>query len=157
MKSIWKWILGIILVLVVVSLFVSMAYLMYGGGFSRQIGIGNIKEFGQFYRGPMMGQGQLYGFGGGPGHMMGRIGFISPFMFICRSFSRLVPLALLALLVYGAYRLGTRNSNLQVKTNTVPSSPVMAEASTSSIKSCRKCGGEVQEGWNNCPMCGTKQ
>ena len=159
MKAIWKWILGILLVLVVIGLFVGMAFLMHGG-FSRGFETGGGQEFGQFERGPMMGQGQIYGFGAGPGRMMGGYGFISPFMLVCRFFLRLIPLALLALLVYGAYRFGTHKTNTQVSSasaTTNLAAPAATVEETSAAKTCRKCGSELQEGWRNCPICGTKQ
>jgi hypothetical protein len=159
MKSIWKWILGILLVLVVVGLFVSLAFMLHGG-FARGVDTRGVQEFGQFERGPMMGQGQIYGFGAGPGRMMGGYGFASPFLMVCRFFLRLIPLALLALLVYAAYRFGTHRTNAKVSSAAATTSlaaPDAAVSETSAIKACRKCGSVVQEGWNNCPNCGTKQ
>ena len=160
MKKIWKCVLGILLVLVVIGLFVGMAFLMHGG-FARGVETRGVQEFGQFERGPMMGQGQIYGFGGGPGRMMSGFGFISPFMLVCRFFLRLIPLALLALIVYGAYRFGSHRTKAQASNSAAATASLAAPAAvveeTSAAKTCRKCGSELQEGWRNCPICGTKQ
>ena len=60
----------------------------------------------------------------------------------------LLPLALIGLVIYGAYRLGTRKNNV-VETPTVQS-PV------AQVRTCDKCGSVVQEGWNHCANCGRK-
>ena len=160
MKSIWKWVLGILLVLVVIGLLVGSAFLLHGFG-RGGIEAREFQGYGQFQRGPMMGEGQVFGFGGGPGRMMGGYGFGLPLIGICLFFLRgLIPLALLALVVYGAYRMGKHRTSAPDR-NAVASTnlaaPATAAGETSAVKTCRKCGSVVQDEWRNCPICGTKQ
>jgi len=161
MKSIWKWILGILLVLVVIGLFVGMAFLVHGGFGRGAIGNRGFQEYGQFERGPMMGQSQIYGYGGGPGWMMGGRGYgFSPLAFCGRFFGGLIPLILLALVVYAAYRIGKHKSTAVSSNNAATTSlaaPAAAASESPAAKTCRKCGAVVQEDWRNCPNCGTKQ
>jgi len=69
------------------------------------------------------------------------------FAFLCG----LIPLALLGLLVYSAYRLGMKQANIAMA---IPAAPVPSPAP---IHTCAKCGQPVQEDWKNCPYCGKKQ
>ncbi|HBG73833.1 MAG: hypothetical protein A2X25_01015 [Chloroflexi bacterium GWB2_49_20] len=160
MSKIWKWVLGIVLVLVIIAVLVSIPLRM--GGFLR----GGVASHGLVQsdgwngfdqRSPMMGGG--YGFDGYH-PMMGGRWFAFPMLGFGLLFLRgLIPLALLGLLVYGAFRLGKHRSNPPVST-VAASSEVMAEASVpgaSISKTCSNCGGAVQDDWHNCPYCGAKQ
>jgi len=159
MKSIWKWVLGILLVLVVIGLLVGSAFLLHGFG-RGGIEARDFQGYGQFQPGPMMGGGQIYGFDG-RGGMMGGRGFGFPLIGFCLFLLRgLIPLTLLALVVYGAYRMGTHRSSAPVSNAATPTSlaaPATAAGETSAVKTCRKCGSVVQDEWRNCPICGTKQ
>ncbi len=82
------------------------------------------------------------GYGGwgmmGPG-MMGW-GF-SPFGWIGMAFMWLIPIGVIALIVYGVVALA-RNTG-----NPPPSAP---------LAPCPNCGRGAQADWQNCPYCGTK-
>ena len=137
MKKAWKWILGIILVLVVVAALVAVPFVMrnyMAANFSFRAtqqtapGVnpqapGTNPQVPGPNRGPMMnrnfnGQGQGFGgFGGQRGPMMGggrgfsRFGGFTPFGFgfmFLGGLLRLIPLALFGLLLYGVYQLGKR-------------------------------------------------
>ncbi len=167
MKKVWKWILGILIVLVVVAGLVGLVFfvrnhmitanLRPGYGFQPQQPGNTLPQGGngnpqpRDWNGPMMRGGNGFG-----GPMMGRRGFrfsrfgrMMPFGFIFGGLMGLIPLALLVLVIYGAYRIGKGS----VK-------PVaVAATSTPSIAThaCAKCGTAVQDGSNFCPECGKKQ
>ena len=160
MSKIWKWVLGTVLVLVVIAVLVSIPLMMGGffrGGVAAHGFVQSDGWNGFDRRGPMMGGG--YGFDGYC-PMMGGYGFAFPMFGFGLLFLRgLIPLALLGLLVYGAFQLGKRKSNTPVST-VAATSEVVAESSVpdaSVSKTCRKCGGVVQDDWHNCPYCGAKQ
>lgn len=142
MKNIWKWILGIILILVVVAALVAVPFIMRNAmaanfslraaqqqtapganpqapGVNPQGNGGPMmnRNFGGFgyQRGPMMGNGRNFGRG------FPRLGF--GFMFL-GGLLRLIPLALLGLLLYGVYQLGKRAG---MRSTTVPA-PVSTQA-----------------------------
>jgi hypothetical protein len=131
MKKAWKWILGILIVLVV----------LFGLGIGARLLMANFlpARIGDFdgFRSPMMG-GRGFDRGGGIMHFGGG------FMLL----GWLIPLALFGLLVYGAYRLGMRKS----PASQVPLPPVAPVQ----VRTCTKCGQQVQEGWKNCANCGKK-
>ena len=131
MKNIWKWVLGILIVLVIVAAVVAVPLVMRsymaaripasttntlpqgrgfngnGNGWNMMPRNGNQQGQGGFNGrgGPMMGGGQGFnrGFRGG---MFSPFGF--GFMFL-GGFLRLIPWVLLALLVWGVYQLGRRS------------------------------------------------
>jgi hypothetical protein len=112
MKNFWKWILGIVVVLVV----------FFGLGIlSRLIG----PQYGAYGwpHMPMMGYG-IRGFG------------FMPFGMI---FMWLVPLAFLALLVFGVLWVV---KSLKGNHSSVPN------------RVCAQCGKPSQADWKNCPYCG---
>lgn len=136
MKKVWKWILGIILVLVVVAALVAVPFVMrnyMAANFNRaaqQTAPGANPQAPGWFRGPMMRgnagpqgqQGQIPGrFDGYRGPMMGggrnfergfsHFGGFTPFGFglmFLGGLLRLIPLALFGLLLYGVYLLGKR-------------------------------------------------
>jgi len=114
---------------------------MFHNAFGRSIGF---REFPQsrVWNGPLMDGGDWHR----PG--MGVRGFM-PFGMVFAFLGGLIPLALLGLLVYGAYRLGKKRANIAM---TVPAAPAPALTHT-----CAKCGQAVQEDWKNCPYFGKKQ
>jgi len=143
MKKVWKCILGILIVSVVLAVLFALAF-MFHNGFGRSIGF---REFPQsrVWNGPMMGGGDGWH---RPG--MGVRGFM-PFGLGFAFLGGLIPLALLGLLVYGAYRFGNKRANIAMA---VPAAPAPALTPT---HTCAKCGQPVQKDWKNCPYCGKKQ
>ncbi len=117
MKKVNWWIVGIAAVLI--------ALFLIGGGMMSGWG----------YRGG-------YGMMGGPG-MMGNWGY-SPFGWLGMGFGMLfmwlIPIGIIALIVYGVVAL-TRNAG-----NTPPSA---------ALAPCPNCGKGIQTDWQNCPYCGT--
>jgi hypothetical protein len=133
MKKVWKWILGIILVLVVVAALVAVPFVMrnyMAANFNRatvQTAPGTNQQAPGYNGGPMMRNfGPRGRFPGGfddrTGRMMGggrnfergfsRFGGFAPFGFglmFLGGFLRLIPLVLLGLLLWGAYTLGKRS------------------------------------------------
>lgn len=160
MSKTWKWILGILLVLVIVGSIVCAV--AFHAGFMRtslvERNIFQPHSWNGFDRnGPMMGGD--YGFYN-PGSMMRGYGFVPPlFGFGFALLRGLVPLTLLGLLVYGAYWFGKKKSNAQVNAVATSSESVSGSPAPEPTeeKTCKKCGGIVQEDWRNCPYCGTKQ
>ncbi|MCL4529515.1 MAG: zinc-ribbon domain-containing protein [Chloroflexi bacterium] len=164
MKNIWKWILGILIVLVIVAGLVGLAFVVRnhmitanfraGYGFQPQQR-GNLPPQGgnaqpRGWNGPMMRGGDGWGrpMMGGRGFGFSRFGRM-PFGFLFGGVMGLIPLALLALVLYGAYRMG--------KSSVKPM--VIAATSTPSIAThaCAKCGTAVQDGSKFCLECGKKQ
>ena len=150
MKNSWKWILGIVLVLVV-------AAGLFGLGFIHHTQmVANISQSG--FPPPQMGHGSMHG--GFPGGMMphGRApmmemrGFGRGGGMLFGLFGRLIPLALLLLVLYGAYRLG-KGRSAPVVTAAAPAPPADVPAS----HPCLSCGNTVQDDWKHCPNCGAKQ
>jgi len=141
MKKVWKWILGILIVLVVLAVLFALAF-MFHNAFGRSIGF---REFPQsrVWNSPLMGGGDGWH---RPG--MGVRGFM-PFGMGFAFLGGLIPLTLLGLLVYAAYRLGKKRAIIAM---TVPTAPAPALTHT-----CAKCGQPVQDDWKNCPYCGKKQ
>jgi hypothetical protein len=126
MKNFWKWILGIIIVLVI----------LFGLGIGARLLMANLypaSSGGYYgYHHPMMGGGGFSPFGG-------MMSFGGGFMLL----GWLVPLILIGLVVYGVYSLGKRTPP--------PVAPPPAPFAT-----CPKCGQPVQAGWNHCANCGRK-
>jgi hypothetical protein len=149
MKNIWKWILGIVLVLVVVGALVAVPFVMrnyMAANFSQSAAQGapqpNLQQ-----RGPMMrgfnqpGQAPYNGFrgpmmGGGRNFQRGfmRFGGFGPFamgfMFLGGLLHLAIPLLLLGLLLFGVYQLGKNAGRRSVQ---VVAAPVAAPAAPSAV------------------------
>jgi hypothetical protein len=124
MKKAWKWILGIVLVLVVIAAFIVVPLVLH-----------NVWGYGIYDRDfGMMGRHSFMPFGG--------------FMMLGMGLRWLVPLGLIGLLAYGAFRYGQRKA--------APVIPPAAPAAPAPEVTCPKCGQPVQAGWNNCANCGKK-
>jgi hypothetical protein len=151
MKNIWKWVLGIILIMVVAAGLLGLGFVWRtrivradspGGAPVPQMQRGPMRGgFRGEHREPMMG---MRGFGYGPGRFGGGMFF--------GMFGRLIPLALGLLLLYGAYRLG-KNRSVPVAVAAAPAPP----ATLSTTHPCPNCGSTVQNDWKHCPNCGEKQ
>ncbi len=143
MSNFWKWIVGIVILLVVITGLMVGSHLLLAG-----LNPGAPGERVIGFRGPgMMGD---YGFSGTGildntglstygcgGRMHG--GYMQ--------FGWLGPLLVVGLIIYGAYWLGSRRS-----THSVP--PTASEPVA--LRICPRCGNQVQAGWNNCAHCGKK-
>ena len=163
MKKIWMWILGIFLVLVVAAGFFGLGFLHQTR--MRAVAVNNSAPKGtpnpQAPRSPMRGGFPEWRGGRGMpprvGPMMGTRGFgRGPFpggMFF-GMFGRLIPLALVLLVLYGAYRFGKSRSVPMA----VVAAPVQAVAPPIPVfHPCPACGNAVQDDWKHCPNCGEKQ
>jgi hypothetical protein len=149
MKKVWKWILGIVIVLVVVAVLVGAAFTLRSSfGVERytlrgdpQLQTRNDQNFGPMMghgwnlRGPMMGRG-ITRFGGG--------------MMFFGGLMMLGPLVVLGLLIYGAYWLGKRKVTPVAVVTPAPVAPATP------LRTCPKCGYSVNDGWNHCSNCGKK-
>lgn len=135
-----------IVLMVLVSLVVVAVLFGAGVMISRHAGIGflNRQGFTERFEGRYFGMPMM---GGGFGNHMPYGGFAFGGLFLlCRMFFRwLIPLALLALVIYAAYRWGRGKSSQA------------ATVAPASVKTCANCGKVVQADWSHCPNCGTKQ
>jgi hypothetical protein len=164
MKKAWKWILGIILVLVVVGALVAVPFVMrnyMAVNFNRvtqQTAPGTNSQAPGWFHGPMMRgngnadpqgqQGQIPGrlderrgpmMGGGRGFERGfsHFGGFAPFglgFMFLGGLLRLIPLALFGLLLYGVYQLGKRSG----VRSTLSPAPVSTEPAPSAAASEEK-------------------
>ena len=181
MKNIWKWILGIVVVLVVVAGLVGLAFVVHNrmaasmalrmtqraaistpapgptGGTPVAPSVpGAPNRFNGRMPPPRMGPGMGFrGFGRNSFRGFGRGGFggFGPFgmgMMFFGMLGRLIPIAIVLLLLYVAYLLGKKN---------VPAAVAAAPAPLSVIPThpCPKCENPVQDGWKHCPNCGAEQ
>jgi hypothetical protein len=168
MKKVWKWVIGIVIVLVIV------AALVVGGILLRnhfatmasiaksQPGIQLPNDYGTRYPGmrPFRNDGwEMHGMRG-PGWM----GF-SGMMLLGGLFRGLFSLGLLALVVLGIIWLARRlKQPAGTPTFSAPAAPTVVAvaepiapvASIVTANSCPKCGETLQEGWKHCPNCGKK-
>ena len=145
MSNFWKWIVGIVILLVVGTSLMVGSHLLLAGlnpvdSSERIIGFrgpGMMGNYGYSSSGMMDDYGfSAYRYGGGMhgfGHM---------------SFGWLGPLLVLGLIGYGAYWLGTRQSKRSHSSHE-HFEPV-------ALRTCPRCGNQVQAGWNNCAHCGKK-
>jgi hypothetical protein len=154
MNKTWKWIVGTLLFLVVIAAIVFA--LAAHTGFMRN----GLVERGFFQPRAWNGfdhHSYMMGNNFRPGSMMRGFGFLPPALGFGFALLRgLIPLALLGLIVYGAYKFGKKKSSNQ---GTEAIEPVADPSAAEQVveKNCRKCGSVVHEDWRNCPYCGTKQ
>ena len=142
MKTVWKWILGIVLGLVVLALILGAVFMarshMVLRAFDR-----DVRGFGWDGRGYGMmpfGMYSMHGFG------------MMPFGGI---FGGLLSLGFLALVVMGIiWLVRSLRRPVHVETPVVNPAVVTPPAAT---HACPKCGNPVQEDWKHCPNCGKKQ
>lgn len=121
MKSIWKWILGIVLILIVVGVLVTAAFVWRNHMISvssframpLQPNLNNPmpRDFDRLHHGPMMRFGR------------GGFGLFGPFLFL----GGLVKLVFFGALLYGAYWLGRRNARVMLSPSTVRPTPSTTE------------------------------
>jgi hypothetical protein len=170
MRKVWKWIIGIAIVLVAVAALVCGALILRSHFNEARVvqlerpaqqaprtGKTPFGDNGEGQRGwPGQGPGMMP-FGGNGRHMRGpgMMGFggMMPFVgaFVC-----LVSLGFLVLVILGVIWLVRRQHKpMTVDAAAAPVAPVEVLAGTA--HPCKKCGQPVQEGWNHCPNCGRKQ
>ena len=160
MKKVWKWIIGIVVVLVIVAVLVGGALMLrshfanvvYNTRVSRP-GV-QVPGNGKFPNGQRGWPGGMMPYGyGGRGHM-GGFGMMNPLGGI---FGGLISLGFLALIVLGIIWVVRSLRKPTVASApvaaTTPSAPLIAAAVT---HPCKKCGEPVQEDWKFCPNCGKK-
>jgi zinc-ribbon domain len=175
MKAVWKWVIGIVVVLVILALVVGGAFLlrsrmMNATAFATRVvrpgtqlpgnrlpapnngtnGNGNNGNVIRRFPG-MMPYGRMGGrYGGGFG-MMG-VGRMMPFGGL---FGGLVSLGLLVLIVLGIIWLveSLRRPVMVAAAPVAAVSPVVPAVTT---HPCQKCAEPVQENWKFCPNCGEK-
>jgi hypothetical protein len=171
MKKVWKWIIGIVVVLVVVAAVVGSVFLLRSH-FANVVSLGTYRTAPVPRTGKLPfdnnGNGQRGGPGGFPGMMPygwggqglrmggpGMMGFGGR-MFFGGLFGCLLSLGLLALLVLGIIWLVRRVGKPSPVTASVE--PAMAPVAPAvAVHPCSKCGQPVQEGWKHCPNCGKRQ
>jgi len=147
MKPIWKWIIGIVAVLIVAALVVGGFFLVRNGLPMHRLVLQSLDQSQNF--GPRgfdnrgFGPEGMHGFGmrGYGMHGFGMMGMM-PFGGI---FSALFFLAIVALVVLGIIWLVRR-----LRT------PAPAPQAAAVMHSCQNCGKPVQDDWKNCPYCGKK-
>lgn len=170
MKNIWKWIIGIVVVLVVFAGMVGLAFVMHN---RMSINIAQrVAPNLQTWHGPMMDEFRS-GERGGPmmrhgktpmlgGRVFGHAPWpFAPGFMIFGAIGRLIPLAILILLVYVAYLLGKRATTAPAGTAAVVPAPAPTPEpeplSEVVIQTCKKCGNALEGVWQYCPSCGKKQ
>jgi hypothetical protein len=171
MKKVWKWVIGIVIVLVVVAALVTGAILLRNHfGLTRvtrltQPGFGygqrgpGLRPFA--YGMPMRGYGMMgFGWGGLLGGLFGGL--------FCLGILALVVLGIIWLVnrlrrptTVSAPMANASSSVTPVAQPVAPVAPVAERVASSApvvaTHSCKKCGELVQDGWTYCPNCGKKQ
>lgn len=137
MKNFWKWIIGIVVVLVIIGALVAIPLVMRSNMLAFRLQ-NNLPQSRGFYYGPMMrgddGFGwmhpQMRGFNRGFG---GRLGFFGFGFGLFGLAFRLIPLVLLGLLLFGIYQLGKRSGQRSVMPPAAPAAaaPPQSEAPAS--------------------------
>jgi len=154
MKNIWKWVLGIVVALVIVAGLVGLGFVMYNR--MTAVRAQRIVPNSQTWNGPLnrVPGGQIT-----PRTMpmmgnrgVGRgFGFFAPGLMFFGLLGRLIPFAILILLLYVAYQLGKRN--VPASATAAPAPPLAAAPP----RLCPKCQTQVQADWKHCPNCGEPQ
>jgi hypothetical protein len=169
MRKVWKWVIGIVVVLVVVAAVVGGAFLLRNHfanvAYATRLNRPGVQVPGDDYRqrlhGPFPGM-RPYGNDGWGGYGMhmrgpGMMGF--GWMFpLGGLIGGLFSLGLLALVVLGIVWLVSRlRRPMPVATPVTPVEPVAPATSMAAVHPCPRCGEPVQEGWKHCPNCGKRQ
>ena len=170
MKTVWKWVIGIVVVLVVLAVLVGGAFLLRSHmlnvlgvaraarpGFqlpgNRQLPAPNNGTNGTNGNGVQRFPGMMpYGNGGWGGRGMLGFGRMMPFGGF---FGGLVSLGVLVLIVLAIIWL-VRNLRRPVALAAAPVAVVNPVAPAVATHPCQKCGLPVQADWQFCPHCGEK-
>jgi hypothetical protein len=177
MKKVWKWVIGIVIVLVVVGVVVGGALMLrnhYANVVSYRISPqpgwqipGNDDDQNGVSRYPGMmpygrNDGGWHGMGmRGPGMM--RFGGMSLFGGLVRG---VFSLGFLALVVLGIVWLVNRLRRPAMPANAVASvapvsgpasdAPAVEVAPAAAVRTCPKCGHAIEVDWKHCPNCGKR-
>ncbi len=167
MRKVWKWILGIFVVLVVLAVVVGGVFLLrsHFNGFTRFVQVFPQGSQAPDGRVPFNGRGQREGPGwmmpyGGHGYpMMGGRGFGFGMMPFAGFLGLFFFLGFVALVVLGIVWLvrSQRRPQQVVAATTMAAAPESPVSAAMAVHSCKKCGQPVPEGSNFCPNCGKKQ
>jgi hypothetical protein len=167
MKTVWKWVIGIVVVLVVVAVLVGGAFLLRSH-MMNVVGVARQNQPGAQVPGSRTmpfgnnGNGQpgvtrrypgMMPFGNGAWGMYGMMGFgrMTPFGGL---FGGLVMLGILALIVLAIiWLVGALRKPAMVAAPVAAVAPVVPAVA---MHPCQKCGEPVQENWKFCPNCGKK-
>jgi hypothetical protein len=158
MKNIWKWVIGIVIVMVIIASVVCASVFVRNHMAGIRNDVGAFRSYG--FNPHMQPGGQGFRFEDHGGMMQGYGYFHPMFGFGSIFFRGLIPLLLLGLLAYGIYRLGFHNAQksenkLMMNSEVVEDEAVNTTTSIEELK-CSKCGEVVEEGWRNCPHCGKR-
>jgi hypothetical protein len=150
MKPVWKWIIGIVAVLLIAALLVGGFFLVRNVLPMHRVVVQSLNQsqgFGQrgFDNRNFGPEGMMPGFGMRGYGMHGGFGMMGGMLPFGGIFSGLFCLAFLALVVLGIIWLVRR---------TKTPAPVPQPAAV--MHSCQNCGKPVQDDWKNCPYCGKK-
>jgi uncharacterized membrane protein len=148
MKKVWKWIIGIVIGLVILSVLVGGVLLVRSGFHAGRVHMGFQRGWSQ--PGPELNPYGGFGFNRhGPGMMSGY--GMMPFGGL---FGILISLGFLTFVVLGIVWLVEyiRRPKTATGTTSLPASSEPAVTMTN----CKKCGRQIQADWNNCPYCGKK-
>ena len=129
MKINWKWTISILAGLAILFFLPYLLSLFMGVNWG-----GGMMRYG--YAHPMMFDGRYDGFSPFGGLLWG----------IGRLVGGLIPLALLALAIYGGIMLFNRNRPIPAAPSGIAESPARA---------CPNCAKSAAEDWSTCPYCGT--
>lgn len=162
MKSIWTWILGTIVALAIIAGLAGLAGLafVWHTRMSTRI-VERVAPNARIWKGQVMPHGapdrvKPPSMGHGMEMHRFRHHHAGPFALGSMFFGllgRLAPLAVLGLLLYGAYQLGKRHVPVPVATAAAPAPP----STVIETHPCPKCENPVQDNWKHCPNCGETQ
>jgi hypothetical protein len=150
MKKVWKWIIGIVLVLVIIAVLVGVGFLVRNNFHVNRTEVRIYRGFSQ--RGPEMMPYGGFGYNmRGPGMMGYGLRTFSGFI------GGLFMLGFLALVVLGIIWL-VRRLNTTKPVNATAATPAATPAPmpAASVNPCTKCGRPLQADWKVCPYCGKK-
>jgi uncharacterized membrane protein len=165
MKKVWKWVIGIVVVLVVVAALVGGAFLLrshFANVISLRANQPGVQIPGNGWgdrdgsrRFPGMMPYGNYGWGGGM-HMRG-FGGMGLFGGLIGGLFSLVILALVVLGILWLVNRLRKPAAAAAPLAVAPVADVAPAAPVSVVHPCPKCGEPVQEGWKHCPNCGKRQ
>jgi hypothetical protein len=170
MKKVWKWVIGIAVVLVVVAALVGGAFLMrnhyanivsiarsdrpgiQAPGYGNERGEGNWRYPGMMQNGP-----DEWIWRGMPMHRPGMMGYggLGLFGGLIRGLFSIGFLVLIVLgIIWLVNRLRRPAVPVAMAAPAATGADVAPAAPVAEVHACPKCGQPVQADWKNCPYCG---